>query len=95
MSEQKIGTGLTEDMNTCESCKHWDDEGHQNRYLNTRECTKVTMLYDSIEYNKSTDKYQLKERKKDCKAFVQDASDYSATLYTMPDFGCVMWETKP
>ena len=28
-------------------------------------------------------------------AYVQDAEDYAAGLYTRAEFGCVLWEAKP
>lgn len=29
-----------------------------------------------------------------CKAFVEDVSGFEASLYTKPDFGCVLFEDK-
>ncbi len=86
-------------MDSCESCKYWgtgdDDDNKLNGSL--KPCTKVRMFYDCTDWNDDVESEnycnrELMDKYKDHKAFVQDGSDYKATLYVMSDFGCVQYE---
>lgn len=81
---------------TCESCIYWlrggdSDDGYQN-YLDTGICRKATMFWDSTEWREDEETFivnrSLKKQFVGNGMFVQDGSDYSATLITEPDFYC-------
>jgi len=78
----------------CATCKHWKDLGDDSSatQLGLKQCAKVAMFWDATEWNPDEDAIDYCERifiqPLTTKAFVQDASDYRAYLFTMPDFGC-------
>jgi hypothetical protein len=76
-------------VSNCASCKHWgsgepyvyyDPENHDDE-INTphRVCGLVRLV-------------DLRQSPGDVKAFTQDASGYTANLWTAPDFGCALYE---
>lgn len=83
-------------MNTCETCKHWTEEKLQEHGVQA--CNNTPMLVEAFDWERRAKEYPrlvLKPEYVGKKAFVTDASDYSATLYTTKDFGCNQWEAKP
>lgn len=74
-------------MNTCRNCKFWELEEHswreQTRWAGTGICNAIVMLSDDSPIPEES---RL--------AYVQDASEYSATLYCLPDFGCVEFQPR-
>ena len=89
-------------MMKCETCKYWDNEEDSNLIPNTHLCKKPVQFWDATEWTKITkeDGYDydidrhIKEEHKDLKMFVQDGSDYYASLLTRNDFFCAHWEPK-
>lgn len=67
-------------MDTCMYCKHWDVSDY---VFNMGRCIK-------IEHFVST--YKQPYPRKEQKAFVKDAEDMCATLYTHQTFGCTEFE---
>jgi|GEM_PF-4606909 len=53
-------------------------------------CSAALTYWDATDWGADGMARALKPQHKDKKAFVQDGSDYMATLKTLPDFGCVM-----
>lgn len=82
----------------CENCKHWEDMGDVEYpiYIGVGRCKRVKMFWDSTEWKEIEyqDARVLKAESINDKAFVQDGSDYHATLITRPDFGCVQYEAQ-
>ena len=81
---------------TCQNCKHWERREWSDLDSNLAICTKATMLFEASKWT-SLDgvvSRTIKPEHKDTKMFVQDASDYSAYLYTRNDFFCAHWEQK-
>ena len=77
----------------CNTCANWGpckqyETGHG---LGLGRCNAAPMLWYATEWSSDEDGRQLKAEFSDVKHFVQDASDYSARLYTKPDFGCVSY----
>ncbi len=64
---------------TCSNCKHWGRWTY-NQDLGT--CRKVVRFWEA--YETSADRTS--------KFFVQDGEDWSAALFTRPDFGCTEHE---
>jgi len=93
-------------MNTCASCRHWnhprtdfrdavrmvDREGggtFDERHAEQVEADRQYGLCGTIDLppeRKPGDQLPL--------AVAKDGSDYMANLYTLPAFGCAMWEPK-
>lgn len=80
-------------MNRCKTCSHWESgEEYSTGYgLGLGRCKAAPMFWDSTQWCDSSNGggRELRPEFANVKAFVQDASDYSAKLLTMPDFGCV------
>jgi hypothetical protein len=82
-------------MKTCSTCEHWrpwDREGavRETFRANMGNCSMVVMWWDASEWlDEEPYTREISPKYKDQRAFVQDASDYSASLYTRKDFGCV------
>jgi len=83
----------------CADCKHWDDKKwswHDSFEL--RPCRKAKMYWDESEWSKNEDgedDYITRvEVDPSQLMYVQDASDYSATLLTKADFFCAHFEGK-
>lgn len=95
-------------MNLCGTCKHWgvaeDDDGwRSNPYLTTREGeTLAETDAREVELGKKHRTCSAVLNVPDgetllatnAKAYAMDASQYSATLRTSAEFGCVMHEEK-
>lgn len=74
-------------MKTCETCAHWQPEKGYERLKDIGNCKMVIMFWDTTEWSKEG--YLVtKEEYKNQKAYVQDGSDYHASLHTRKDFGC-------
>lgn len=81
----------------CKTCKHWaqdDDLYTPMNSLGIGYCKAAPMLFDSTIWSKEGDGLVLKDEFAKTTAFAQDGSDYSAYLYTLPDHGCTMHESK-
>lgn len=75
------------------TCKHWkEDEAPKIGCLSLGRCKKAVMFWDATEWDDNGDERCLSPEHKNTLLFVQDASDYSATLYTRAEFGCVCYE---
>lgn len=83
-------------MTTCNTCKHWGSDRDLQEVPGVRSCTAVPMYWEVTDWGDKSNDYKrtLKPEYANTKAFVQDGSDYSATLLTLPDFGCVMHQPK-
>lgn len=94
----------------CKDCKHWSkniqDLEEENDYrmwndspreLGLGRCLKVPELWESYDWKKpDCDSISFTDEviERNDLAFVKDGSDYLAELYTLPNFGCVMFSTK-
>ena len=87
-------------MGNCKGCKHWREGGDEEftKLVGAGTCSRVKQFWDSTEWQRVDDEEGLTDEVRrvakatEDLAFVQDGSDYSATLITLPDFGCVMFE---
>lgn len=82
-------------MSTCLTCKYWKKfEKCPTELPGLGLCKAVVNYWDSTEWNdeEECDGRVLKKQYANRLAFVRDASDYSAYLYTFPNFGCVQYE---
>lgn len=77
----------------CVNCKFWGkaDEYETGHSQGLGRCEYMPMLWNATEWRENEEGRVFKDRYKDTLAFVQDGSDYSANLYTRPDFGCVAY----
>ena len=85
----------------CDQCKFW----HKGEYkhastLKVSLCTKATQWWDASEWacpsgydDKGIQLRRLKPEFEGTKMFVQDGSDYRASLYTAADFFCAHFES--
>lgn len=83
-------------MKTCSTCRYWDDSDDYLRTSiipNLGECRYVKMYWDCTEWNADGDR-RLKPECVTQTAFVQDGSDYSASLYTVGGHGCIAHEER-
>lgn len=79
---------------TCETCRWWEttaDEYDERWKSGVRRCMKIPMFWDSTKWDDDGERRILVS---DSLAFAQDASDYSAVLLTLPNFGCVMHQPR-
>jgi len=82
-------------MNTCSTCKHWSRWKHKvtdQATFTSRmgNCNMVMMWWDASEWlDEEPFTREINPKFAHKRAFVQDASDYSASLYTREDFGCL------
>lgn len=86
----------------CDQCKYWDHtERRSASSLKVHVCTKAVQWWDATEWDDTVDDANWPNRRviekfAANKMFVQDGSDYRATLYTTPDFYCAHFEpAKP
>ena len=83
-------------MKNCETCKHWErwDARDIPYKSGIGECHMVVLFWDASHWGDVGGEYNrvILPEYKDQKAFVQDGSDYLASLYTRKDFGCVSHE---
>ena len=80
----------------CATCRHWSSPAEQQYPLEVGKCKRVKMFWDSTEWRDVGDDYLrvFKSEAEGHLAFVQDASDYSAKLLTLADFGCVQYAER-
>lgn len=76
-------------MKHCETCKFWQRGEYEGSKFGLGRCKATPMFWDATNWDEDCNRVLI-EKYADTKAFVQDASDYSAKLLTKPDFGCVM-----
>lgn len=76
----------------CETCKHWGEYSGTPANIKIGLCKRVPMFWDSSEWKEVDGDYIRVLIDEGNKAFVQDASDYSAKLLTASNFGCVQHE---
>lgn len=82
--------------NRCGTCIHWSRPENEQYPLEVGRCKRVKQFWVSTEWRDVDDDY-LRVFTPEAEgelAFVQDASDYSATLLTLAEFGCVQFEAK-
>ena len=76
---------------TCSECKYWDrpfdPKGSRSWYDLFGRCGRILHPY-------AIRQAHGKEAIATEPAYVTDASDYDATLWTKPDFGCTAFEAK-
>ena len=83
----------------CENCAYWgdvDDEDIDLLGTSVRECRKAVMFWDATEWVDRGNDYHRKllPKYEGQKMFVQDGSDYMATLLTLPDFYCAHFDAS-
>lgn len=83
MSANKVGT--------CRTCRHWS--GLYNPFFSFGDdaiigsCRNAVKFWEARDYDGN--KLIIKPEYRDAKVFVQDGEDYSASMHTRIDFGCV------
>lgn len=79
----------------CDRCASWDRDNKDFSSTpgmdDVRRCRRATMFWDATEWNDDYDRV-MKPEHKDDQMFVQDASDYSATLLTRAAFFCASFK---
>lgn len=71
----------------CDQCKHWIASDHEKKFL-YGECTRAIPFWEATHWvGKNMDR-ELKPEFANRRFFAQDGSDYTATVYTTPDFFC-------
>lgn len=78
----------------CKDCKFWTSPEELQDYptgIGVGKCNRVKMFWDNTYWDDEFER-ALKPSAADHKAFVQDGSDYKASLLTKEDFGCVQFE---
>lgn len=91
----------------CDKCKHWPEKADdwEAEQAGMRECQAVRPRWDiadeaSANLSKNTDadeeRYMAARRDalRNARAYVQDGSQYTASLWTMPDFFCALFTLK-
>ena len=92
-------------MGTCGKCKHWRKSDSDWLMKEMGECKAIRETWevrdDAFPNNDRHDHDDWEEVERleqeailSAKAVVQDGSDYSATLYSAADFGCVLFEAR-
>lgn len=79
---------------TCQTCKFWNQNTDNKTMFEFGYCKKVVMFWDGTDWEEKNGDYSRNRTNPEQKFFVQDGSDYSATLITTPDFGCNQAEQK-
>lgn len=76
-------------MNNCKDCKYWEQDEQFNDYLKRGYglCEKINLGGNMVKDHEEVDLGQKL-------AFTEDGSGYKANLYTLPMFGCQLWECK-
>ena len=78
----------------CKNCKYWElTNSYPIKDTKIGKCKKAKMFWDSTEWtDEETEDFdvirRLKKEHENEKAFVQDGSDYMASLLTLEEFGC-------
>jgi hypothetical protein len=80
------------DMKTCGSCKFWKPYDAPGK-IPVGRCGYVKMFWNNTEWDDET--YERVLTTPEHKAYVQDGSDYMASLITLPEFGCNQHESAP
>ena len=70
------------------------NEEEPKKSTGVRTCQSIPMYFEAIEFDRKTGSDCFKEKFRGVLAFAQDSSDYSACVYTLPEFGCVMWKKR-
>ena len=80
-------------MGYCKTCKYWQhlNKDQYSEINGTSKCKKVVQAWDATQWDEDGQRV-VKTEYKNQLFFVQDGSDYYATLLTSPDFGCVQHE---
>ena len=84
----------------CETCKHWGtSKNREDWVIPVKKCGAIPAMFEvfSDEFDDDgnlIEKRTLPEEYASAKAFAQDGECYHATVWTLPDFGCVMHEAK-
>ena len=80
----------------CTTCIHWSRPEKERYPLEVGRCKRVKQFWDSTEWRDVGDDYRrvFTPEAEGHLAFVQDASDYSAKLLTLADFGCVQYAER-
>lgn len=82
-------------MNLCKTCKHWrviEAGWTSTPRHDIGDCGRVLLFWDATEWREESDFRELKPENANDLAFVQDGSDYMASLLTRPEFGCIQHE---
>lgn len=81
-------------MERCKTCKHWKDKEKYaiGASLDLGICEATPMFWDSTEWTDDGGGRRWTAEAKSKTAFVQDGSDYMASLYTKAQHGCTMHE---
>lgn len=81
----------------CKTCKYWITDPEGRRYddqsamrIGLGVCGIVELFFDCTRWNEEGKARELIDPTR--LAYVQDSSDYIASLYTAPEFGCVQYE---
>ncbi len=75
----------------CATCQHWAMWTYDP---SLGSCKKVVRFWEAYEWLGEGDGEVLNEERYNSKFFVQDGEDYSASLFTRNDFGCVEHQEK-
>lgn len=84
----------------CKNCKYWEiKNSYPIKNTIIGECKRVKMFWDSTEWTgEETEDFdiirKLKKENVNDKAFVQDGSDYMASLLTLEEFGCNQFKNQ-
>ena len=78
-------------MSHCKNCNYWEVG---ESYKEVNRCTYPKQLWDASEWVEDYSGKIINELNKETLAFVQDASDYCADLFTRAEFGCVAFVEK-
>ena len=80
---------------TCAECKFYEPKSDYDiRGIVVGRCLKVKMFWDCTEWKDVGGDYVRVSTDATQKFFVQDGSDYSASLLPTPEFGCNQGEKK-
>ena len=90
---------MPDDVMRCDRCRHWvkDDDGYQ-QVRDIGRCSKAIELWEATEWTKDEDNEDsycdrtIKPEYAGQMSFAMDASQYSASLWTKPQFFCAHFE---
>jgi hypothetical protein len=85
------------ELKRCASCKSWEPVGQDTygRLEGSGVCHAARPIWDVCgDPSDADDSRRLLPEHSGLLCVVQDGSQYSAQLITMPDFGCVMYKQK-
>jgi hypothetical protein len=78
----------------CDECKYMSTDAREYGPIKLYRCKAVPMPYDASEWSDETGERVIISKFEDTLAFVQDASDYAASLLVRPEFYCAMFKAK-